>query len=158
MKKLFATCLVLATQAFVPVMAENFVDIAIACTPRTSADSKNELRLKSDDGQNECVSQDAYLRNVSIKEGQLRYSEGLDLYMLFLFVKPSDKSRLGVFTSNHVNSRMFIVKNGVIEVSGWLAAPMVNGYINIGVPSEESGRSVMDKLIPPRGKGKEHAG
>jgi hypothetical protein len=150
MMRILAFSFLVSIQALAPVEAKDFIDIAIACTPRASMGAKSRLEIKTDDGSVECVDADAYVRDVSIKEGQLRYAESLDLYMLFLFVDQADKPRLAEFTNKHLNRRMFILKGGVIVVSGWLAAPMVNGYINIGVPDKNAGNSVMDKLIPPR--------
>lgn len=135
------------------VNAKELVDLATAC----QAGGENlsaELKLQSKSGVTQCVDRRAYLSNISIRSAELRYSDALDLYMLFLFVDPSDKPRLADYSRQHLHERIYLIENGSIELDAELEAPLVNGYINIAVPDESEGRALLDKIVPPP-KGKE---
>lgn len=137
-------------QVGAPLNAKELVDLAAACRSGSDAVHSDELRLPAQDGMVRCLDRHAYLPNVSIKAAQLRYSDALDLYMLFLFVDPADKARLGEYSRKHLHERIYLVRRQVVELDATLEAPLVNGYINIAVPGEREGRALMDKLVPPQ--------
>lgn len=134
------------------VNAKELVDLATACQAGRE-DPSARLMLQAQRGVTQCVDRRAYLSNISIKSAELRYSDALDLYMLFLFVDPSDKPRVADYSRKHLHERVYLIKNRSIELDAELEAPLVNGYINIAVPGESEGRALMDKIVPlPKGK------
>jgi hypothetical protein len=132
------------------VSAKELVDLAAACRPGGRADSSDELRLRTGGGITLCVDRRAYLSNISIKLAELRYSGALDLYMLFLFVDPADKARLAEYSRSHLHERIYLIRDRFIELDAEMEAPLVNGYINVSVPSQAEGEALMDKIVPPK--------